>query len=183
MRRVIISAVAASLMLVGVAGPVSARPASVPAGNAPTIASTATAADDFNALVLAVSCFDDLAAAVTSPRSNLTVFAPTDAAFADALGFADADELLSTVASIPADEVCGAVASIVGGPDALKAILADHIVPGRYVAGRVLNSTTLDSLGGPLSVADDIAPVLVATDIQTSNGVIHVIDEVLLLDN
>jgi uncharacterized surface protein with fasciclin (FAS1) repeats len=183
MRRLFISVLAASLMLVGVAGAASARPASVPAGKAPTIASTAVAAGDFNALVLAVSCFDDLLAAVTNPRSNLTVFAPTDAAFADALGFESAEQLLSTVASIPADEVCGVVAGLVGGPDALKGILADHIVPGRFVAGRVLNSTTLNSLGGPLSVADDIAPVLVATNIQSSNGVIHVIDEVLLLDN
>jgi transforming growth factor-beta-induced protein len=183
MRRLLVSAMAASLLLAVVAGPATARPASVTAGNAPTIASTAVAADDFNALVLAVGCFDDLLAAVTNPRSNLTVFAPTDAAFADALGFDDADDLLATVSAIPADEVCGAVAGLVGGPDALRGILADHIVPGRFVEGRVLNSTTLNSLGGPVSVADDIAPVLVATNIQTSNGVIHVIDEVLLLDN
>lgn len=183
MRRLLVSVTAASLMLIGVAGPASSRPAEVTAGTAPTIASTAAAAEDFNALLLAVGCYDDLLGAVTNPRSNLTVFAPTDAAFADALGFESADELLATVGTLAPDEVCGTVAGIVGGEATLKGILADHVVPGRYMAGRVLNSTTLESLGGPIDVAEDLAGVLVATDIQSSNGVIHVIDEVLLLDN
>ena len=69
------------------------------------------------------------------------------------------------------------------GVAGLREILVDHVVPGRYVEGRILQSQTLDALGGPLDVADDIAPVLVDTDIHTSNGTIHVIDSVLLLDN
>jgi transforming growth factor-beta-induced protein len=164
MRRLLIGAIAASLMMVGLSGPALARPVTVPAGNAPTIASTAVAAGSFDTLVAAVSC-TGLISAIDSPSDpQLTVFAPTDAAFAE-LGL-DADNICTTF-----------------DQETLTGILADHIVPGRYVAGRVLNSTTLNSLGGPLSVADDLAPVLVATNIQTSNGVIHVIDEVLLLEN
>ncbi|TVR36666.1 MAG: hypothetical protein EA388_03295, partial [Nitriliruptor sp.] len=65
----------------------------------------------------------------------------------------------------------------------LRGILLDHVVPGRYVEGRILQSQTLDALGGPLDVANDIAPVLQTTDIHTSNGTIHVINSVLLLDD
>jgi uncharacterized surface protein with fasciclin (FAS1) repeats len=161
MRRTFLAPfLAASLLLVLVAGPAAARPASVP-GNAPTIASTAAAAGSFSTLVAAVSC-TGLLGAIDSPTDpQLTVFAPTDDAFGE-LG-------------LNADNICGV--------DGLGDILADHIVPGRYAAGRVLQSATLTSLGGPIDVAGDLAEVLVATDLHVSNGVIHVIDEVLLLDN
>jgi transforming growth factor-beta-induced protein len=159
MRRTLIAIMAFSLMLVS-ALPAAAAPNR---GGPPTIASTAIAADDFDTLVTALLCTgnEGLLAAASSPRSNLTVFAPTDAAFAHR--------------GITPANVCA-----VSG---LSEILADHIVPGRYVEGRVLNSTTLTSLGGPLSVADDIAPKLVATNIQTANGVIHVINDVILVSN
>jgi uncharacterized surface protein with fasciclin (FAS1) repeats len=161
MRRTFLAPLlAATLLLVGVAGPAAARPANNP-GKAPTIASTAVAAGSFDTLVAAVSC-TGLIDAIDSPSdAQLTVFAPTDAAFAD-LG-------------LNPGNVCDT--------PGLVDILLDHVVSGRYPAGRVLQAGSLASLGGPLDVAQDLAPRLVATDIQTSNGVIHVLDEVLLLDN
>ena len=81
MRRILIGVVAASLMLVGVAGPATARGHAGP----PTIASTAVGAGVFTTLVTALTCEgnEDLLAAVSTPKSNLTVFAPTDEAFSD----------------------------------------------------------------------------------------------------
>jgi uncharacterized surface protein with fasciclin (FAS1) repeats len=172
MRRTFLAPfLAASLLLTLVAGPAAARPTTVPAKNAPTIASTAVAAGDFNTLVAAVSC-TGLLGAIDSPSDpQLTVFAPTDTAFGE-LGLTAA-----TICPDPGAEEYEAELI------ALRGILADHIVPGRYTAGRVLQAGSLTSLGGPLDVAEDLAPRLTATNIQTSNGVIHVIDEVLLLDN
>ena len=159
MRRTFIAIMAFSLMLV------TALPAAAAPNRAtpPTIASTAIEAGSFTTLVAALSCNDDtraLLAAASTPRSNLTVFAPTDTAFGK-LG-------------LSAGNICSAELPLFD-------ILADHIVAGRYVEGRVLNSTTLPSLGGPLAVSDVVAAHLLATNIQTSNGVIHVIDNVLLI--
>jgi transforming growth factor-beta-induced protein len=163
-RSFLVPFLAASLLLVLVAGPAAARSDAAPRGKAPTIAGTAVAAGSFSTLVAAVSCTGLLGAIDDPSDPQLTVFAPTDAAFAT-LGL-DEDNICSTFST-----------------EELTGILADHIVPGRYPAGRVLQAGTLSSLGGPLDVAADLAPVLVTTDIQTANGVIHVIDEVLLLDN
>jgi len=164
MRRTFIVIMAFSLMLVAAApafakgGPPSDGPNRV---GPPTIASTAIEAGIFDTLVTALTCDGNevLLAAASTPRSNLTVFAPTDDAFAE-LG-------------LNPGNICDAELPLFD-------ILADHIVSGRYVEGRVLNSTTLPALGGPLSVEADIAPKLVATNIQTANGVIHVIDTVIV---
>ena len=99
----------------------------------------------------------------------LTVFAPTDAAFA----------------KLPA----GTVESLLKpeNKDKLAAILKFHVVPGRVYSNDVLTKKELKTAqGGTLTAAvkDGAATVngagLVATDIDASNGVIHVIDSVLL---
>jgi uncharacterized surface protein with fasciclin (FAS1) repeats len=161
-RTFVISVLAASLLLALVAGPAAARPSSVPAGKAPTIASTAVGAGQFTTLVAAVSC-TGLIGAIDSPSDpQLTVFAPTDAAFG--------------MLGLDAGNVCDAVDEAT-----LTAILLDHIVPGRYPAGRVLSNDSLTALSGrELSVATDLGPKLETTDIATSNGVIHVINAVIL---
>jgi uncharacterized surface protein with fasciclin (FAS1) repeats len=161
-RRILVPSLVMGLLLLLIAGPAAARPNSVPAGNAPTIASTAVGAGQFTTLVAAVSC-TGLVGAIDRPSDpQLTVFAPTDAAFAD-LG-------------LNAGNVCGAFDEAT-----LTAILRDHIVPGRYPAGRVLaNDSLTASSGRELSVANDLGPRLVTTNIATSNGVIHVIDAVIL---
>jgi transforming growth factor-beta-induced protein len=119
---------------------------------------------------------NDLLAAAGSSASNLTVFAPTDAAFQElytALGVANVNEIpLST----------------------LIAVLKHHIVSGR-VFSTDLSSGTVGTLNGNATVDLDVSPPTVTgssgganvASLQTSllnihatNGVIHVIDKVLL---
>lgn len=99
----------------------------------------------------------------------LTVFAPTDEAFA----------------KLPA----GTVENLLKpeNKQKLAAILTFHVVPGRVFSGDVLGKKELKTVqGGKLTAAmKNGAPTingagLVATDIDASNGVIHVIDSVML---
>ena len=98
-----------------------------------------------------------------------TVFAPTDAAFAK-LPAGNVESLLK-----PANK------------QQLIAILTTHVVAGRVDATSALTRKTLDSLQGePLTVKLSGGVLTVnglrvsSNDIQTKNGVIHVIDSVLL---
>mgnify|MGYP000687022633 CR=1 FL=1 len=98
-----------------------------------------------------------------------TVFAPTDEAFAK-LPAGTVEELLK-----PENR------------EKLKAILTYHVVPGKVTADRVVKlheaktaqgqSVSIKSEGGTVTI--DQARVL-KTDIHASNGVIHVIDAVIL---
>jgi uncharacterized surface protein with fasciclin (FAS1) repeats len=99
----------------------------------------------------------------------LTIFAPTDEAFA-ALPAGTVERLMD-----PA------------GHDALVALLQRHVVPGMVMAEEVLGrSFEVDTLAGaPLAIdARTIFSVggagLLARDIPASNGVVHVIDRVLV---
>ena len=96
-----------------------------------------------------------------------TVFAPTDEAFA----------------ALPA----GALDGLLADPEALKEVLLYHVVSGEVLAADVINLSSADTvLGQPLAISVNGSTVNVgeaqvtATDIQASNGVIHVIDTVLL---
>jgi transforming growth factor-beta-induced protein len=96
-----------------------------------------------------------------------TVFAPTDDAFA-ALPDGTLDSLL---ADIPA----------------LQSVLTYHVVPGKVMAADVVNLESADTVQGePISISVQDGNVMVnnanviITDIEASNGVIHVIDAVLL---
>jgi uncharacterized surface protein with fasciclin (FAS1) repeats len=133
------------------------------------IAEIAVGAGSFNTLVAAL----DAAGLVETMAEEgpFTVFAPTDDAFAaalDALGLT-AEELLADT-------------------ETLTSILTYHVVEGTVLAADVIEleaATTLQ--GGDISImADDMGVTLndsisvIATDILASNGVIHVIDGVLL---
>jgi uncharacterized surface protein with fasciclin (FAS1) repeats len=131
-----------------------------------SIAEIAINNGNFSTLVAALVCAD-LGDAVSGSR-QLTVFAPTDDAFADL--------------ELDADNVCEL------GAEALAPILLYHVVPGSRAAQSVLPRTgerQLQTLaGGFLTVSttgriNDAANV-VAADIFARNGVIHVIDAVLL---
>lgn len=106
---------------------------------------------------------------VLAGEKPLTVFAPTDDAFAK-LPAGTVDNLLK-----PENK------------DKLAAILKFHVVPGRVFSNDVLSKKELKTAhGGVLTAAvkNGAATIngagLVATDIDASNGVIHVIDTVLL---
>lgn len=137
------------------------------AARANDIVDTAIAAGDFNTLVAAVQA----AGLVDTLKGEgpFTVFAPTDAAFA-ALPAGTVENLLK-----PENK------------DQLVAVLTYHVVPGKVMSGDIAGKSleVASVQGGNLSVdATDGVKVdnanVVTADIETSNGVIHVIDAVVL---
>lgn len=133
------------------------------------IVDTAIAAGQFTTLAAALQA----AGLVDTLRGEgpFTVFAPTDAAFA-ALPAGTLDSLLE-----PENR------------DRLVAILTYHVVPGRYPAARVAGldqATTVQGGRVDIAASGDSVTVggarVVAADVAASNGVIHVIDKVLVPD-
>ncbi|MGB5813090.1 MAG: fasciclin domain-containing protein [Polyangiales bacterium] len=133
----------------------------------PDIVAVAATAGDFNTLVAAVKA----AGLVETLQGEgpFTVFAPTDAAFAK-LPAGTVDSLL-----LPENK------------DQLVAILTYHVVPGEVLAADVVSLTSAATVQGQaLAITTDDAGVHVndatvtATDVMASNGVIHVIDTVLI---
>lgn len=135
-----------------------------------TIVDVAVAAGDFTTLVAAVDAADLVE--TLSGEGPFTVFAPNDAAFAAAL-----DSLGLTAEELLADT------------ETLTSILTYHVVPGKVMAADVV---TLDGQsvatvnGAEVTISVDGENVMVneanviAVDVEASNGVIHVIDSVLL---
>ncbi|RZO32468.1 MAG: fasciclin domain-containing protein [Rhodospirillaceae bacterium] len=147
----------------------AAAPVAIAEEAKPNIYQTAQAAGSFNILLAAVDAagFD----AILQGEGPLTVFAPVDEVFANLPE--------GTVEALLAEE----------GMVTLKAILGYHVVPGKLMAADLVGQTMdLQTAAGiPLSVdgtGDAVilggaAPV-VSADIETSNGVIHVIAGILL---
>ncbi len=132
----------------------------------PTITETAIAAGNFNTLVAAVKAAGLLG--TLSGPGPFTVFAPTDEAFAN----------------VPAETLQNLLKPEAKGQ--LVEVLTYHVVPGKVMASDVVKlasaktvqgqSVTISVNGG---VKVDGANVL-TTDIECDNGVIHVIDTVIL---
>jgi uncharacterized surface protein with fasciclin (FAS1) repeats len=130
------------------------------------IVDTAVAANDFNTLVTAVKAAD-LVSTLKGP-GPFTVFAPTDSAFA----------------KLPA----GTIESLLQpeNKQKLASVLTYHVVPGKVSASEVVKLNSARTVNGQLvsikttggSVMVDNARVI-QTDINCSNGVIHVIDAVI----
>ncbi len=154
-------------------------PAPPPPGTLAEVAGDA----GFSSLVAAATKAG-LVPALTSASADLTVFAPTDAAFttlATALGFADS----------------GAMVAALDAPTLAK-ILSYHVLPTRkdaaaLMAGGATQATLYNFPGAtPATVALDVASgvklsdaalnqaTVTSADVVASNGVIHVIDKVLL---
>jgi uncharacterized surface protein with fasciclin (FAS1) repeats len=131
------------------------------------IVDTAVSAGSFTTLVTAIKAAG-LVDTLKSP-GPFTVFAPTDAAFAKLPP--------GTVESLLKPESL----------DKLKAILTYHVVAGKVLAADVVKLSTAKTVqGGNLSIAVEGSTVKVGgatvekTDIAAKNGVIHVIDTVLI---
>lgn len=161
-------------LALGLASPLAfaAQPAT-PAASAPQaqgdIVDTAVAAGQFTTLAAAL----DAAGLVSTLKGPgpFTVFAPTDDAFA-ALPAGTVEDLLK-----PENK------------DKLVAILTYHVVPGRYPASSVVTldeATTVQGGSVDIATADGGVTVdgakVVTADVAASNGVIHVIDKVLMPD-
>ncbi|UCE39920.1 MAG: fasciclin domain-containing protein [Candidatus Aminicenantes bacterium] len=130
-----------------------------------SIVETAVSAGKFNTLVTAVKAAD-LVETLSGP-GPFTVFAPTDDAFA----------------ALPA----GTIESLLQNKDKLQAILTYHVVPGKVMASDVVNLQSAKTVNGQMvtiKVKDGVVMVdnakVVMTDIECTNGVIHVIDAVIL---
>ncbi len=142
-------------------------PAVIPvAAQGSTIVDLAVADGRFNTLVAAVTAAG-LADTLAS-EGPFTVFAPTDDAFA----------------ALPA----GTVEALLNDIPALTDILLYHVVAGKVMAADVVNLTSATTVQGSditISVTDDGVFLndtvkVIITDLEASNGVIHVIDSVLL---
>ena len=129
------------------------------------IVDTAVSAGNFNTLVAAVKA----AGLVDTLKSAgpFTVFAPTDAAFA----------------KLPA----GTVEALLADPEKLKGILTYHVVAGKVMAADVVKMKTANTVqGSPVMIKTKGGKVMinnatvVTADLDCDNGVIHVIDTVIM---
>ena len=135
--------------------------------NTSDIVDTAIAAGSFTTLVTAVQAADLVD--TLKGKGPFTVFAPTDDAFA----------------KLPA----GTVENLLKpeNKEKLQAILTYHVVPGKVMASDAAMLSSAKTVNGKsftISKAGDGIMVdnanVVKADIETSNGVIHVIDQVIL---
>lgn len=135
--------------------------------NKADIVDTAVAAGDFTTLAAALQA----GGLIDTLKSDgpFTVFAPTDAAFA----------------KLPA----GTVESLLlpENKDQLVAILTYHVVAGKVSAADVVTLTSAETVNGAsvnIRVEDGTVFIndskVIATDVWASNGVIHVVDTVIL---
>ena len=159
------------------------QPEGKPAQNGPkdkvTLLATALAVSeatgDFNTLIAAVLAADPAVVTTLASNGQHTVFAPTDAAFA---------ELGLTADNIGDPEVIDT--------ETLTTVLVYHVVKGRLLADDVIAADKLNTLirgrsgfveqsaGTLLGNSNALPSNIIVTDIKASNGVIHAIDAVLL---
>jgi transforming growth factor-beta-induced protein len=149
-----------------------AKPAEAKGNTIVDVALAANAKDgEFSILIAALKAADPSVIKTLSGKGQFTVFAPTDAAFVALLGELGltADQLLSNKALV-------------------TKVLLYHVARGSRDAADVLDSSRIRTLqggflrqsGGVLTDANGRAANIIATDIKASNGIIHVIDRVVL---
>jgi len=153
-RKVLIAAVAATPFAFGSA-------------HASDIVDTAVGAGQFETLVAVVQA----AGLVDTLKGDgpFTVFAPNDAAFA-ALPEGTVEDLLK-----PENK------------DQLVAVLTYHVIPGKVmssdIAGKMMSVATVQGSDVHVDATDGVmvdGATVIAADIEADNGVIHVIDRVIL---
>ena len=147
--------------------PVASAQSSHHAAPTKDIVQTAVAAGTFNTLVAAVKAAGLVE--TLQGKGPFTVFAPTDAAFA----------------KLPA----GTVEGLLANPEKLASILTFHVVSGKVTAADIVKAKGAKPAtvnGQSLNVVVSGGKVrvnganVVAADVAATNGVIHVIDTVLL---
>ena len=133
-------------------------------GHAKDIVDTAAEAGSFTTLLAAA----EAAGLVETLKGEgpFTVFAPTDEAFA----------------ALPE----GTVEGLLADPEALTNVLTYHVVPGAVMSGDLSDGMTATTVqGADLTIGTEGGVTVgdanvVTPDVEASNGVIHVIDAVLL---
>lgn len=156
LRRTMLSLTAASFL---------SAPAFADGHGMPDIVDTAIEAGSFETLVAALQA----AGLVDTLKGDgpFTVFAPTDEAFA----------------ALPE----GTVEALLEDTDTLTSILTYHVVPGAVMSGDLEDGMTAETVNGQsVTISIDMGNVMVdganvvTADIEASNGVIHVIDAVIM---
>ena len=156
----------------------------------PTIVEIATGSPDFSVLVSALQYVDSnvdgsaLVATLSDPDANVTVFAPTNAAFgalATSLGFTGDAGDGSAVTAFLVDTLPA---------ETIRDVITYHVAGGRLDSTDISALQTIPTLNGasigidlPTFVdaePDQLDPSLVTADVAADNGIVHVIDRVLL---
>ena len=153
MKRTLVSILVGSIFAIS----------SLSAFAAKDIVDTAVAAGNFKTLAVALKAADLVN--TLKGKGPYTVFAPTDEAFAK-IPKADLDALLAN-------------------KEKLSAVLTYHVVPGKVMAKDVkaVDVATVNGKTIKITTANGVVvntSKVTATDIDASNGVIHVIDSVLM---
>jgi uncharacterized surface protein with fasciclin (FAS1) repeats len=164
MKKTLVTAIASLALAASLTPGATAAPAGHAKANA-NIVQTAVGAGQFTTLVSLVKKAGLVGA--LSGKGPLTVFAPTDAAFAKVPK--------ATLAALGRDKA------------KLKAVLLYHVVKGKVTAAQVVKlssaktlegeSVTIKVTGGKVFVG---GARVVTPDVMASNGVIHVINKVLI---
>ncbi len=163
------------VLVVAVFAFASFAPAAKAAPKGNTIVDVALAANaqtgEFSILIAALQAADPAVLQTLSGKGQFTVFAPTDAAFVALLNElgVTADQLLSN-------------------KELVTKVLLYHVARGNRDSSEVLASSRIRTLqggflfqsGGVLTDANGRTANIIAVDIMASNGVIHVIDRVVL---
>jgi uncharacterized surface protein with fasciclin (FAS1) repeats len=165
MKKTLAAALAALAILAALAGIASAAPQKASAMGGKSIVQTAVAAGQFKTLVSLVKQAG-LAGALSAP-GPLTVFAPTDAAFA----------------KLPK----ATLAALAKNKAKLRAVLLYHVVKGKVPASKVVELKSVKTLGGGSLAIKLIGgkvfvggAQVIKPDVMALNGVIHVINRVLI---
>jgi PGF-CTERM protein len=165
MKMKIITILAALFLLASLAGASDYASKTAETESQKNIVETAVAAGNFNTLVEAVKAAG-LVDTLSSP-GPFTVFAPTDEAFA----------------KVPK----AVLDALMANKTLLTAVLTYHVVPGEAMSSDLKNGMSVKTVeGSDVKITIDSAGVMVnnakviKADIKASNGVVHVIDAVIL---
>lgn len=145
----------------------------------PSVVTFALADPTFDTLVAALTREDDYnfvsTLMATGSPAPFTVFAPTNQAFLDLIEELDG---VSSLNDIPADVLASTLSyHVVAGANVRSSALSDDM----EVSTLAEQSFTIDlGDGAVITDANDRTSNIIATDVQANNGVIHVIDTVLL---
>ncbi len=151
--------------VVAIMAPLSGSASATGRSQGKNIVQTAVENGNFTTLATALTC-TDLVPVLQSKWAKFTVFAPTDVAFAKL--------------NLNSSNVCSAFKK-----RDLRNILLYHVNLGQKDAGIVLSRHRLLMANFQFAKIDASVPSIdsakiIATDIRTSNGIIHVLDDVML---
>jgi uncharacterized surface protein with fasciclin (FAS1) repeats len=173
MNKIVVKLVSVLLVIVFAAGAFVPAAQAAPKGNTIVDVALATnaATGEFSILIAALQAADPSVIRTLSGKGQFTVFAPTDAAFVSLL-----NELGLTAGQLLSNKAL------------VTQVLLYHVARGNRDSAEVLASSRIRTLqggflvqsSGVLTDARGRTSNIIAVDIKASNGVIHVIDRVVL---